>query len=143
MALLLQLLLQAQKVISPRRKFAERARTKKTNYFFKKQKWGTTCRRVGITIHEQHFSPNNCAVFLDPSAPFASFFLLCVRGNRRILTFHVVPIARDVSRRLDEILHTATHLEVVLASLEEEQRFQQLRGLGASLSAIVKPYLGF
>mmetsp|Transcript_25576 Transcript_25576/g.41264 ORF Transcript_25576/g.41264 Transcript_25576/m.41264 type:complete len:714 (-) Transcript_25576:92-2233(-) len=100
-------------------------------------------RRVGITIHEQHFSPNNCAVFLDPSAPFASFFLLCVRGNRRILTFHVVPIARDVSRRLDEILHTATHLEVVLASLEEEQRFQQLRGLGASLSAIVKPYLGF
>eukprot|EP00466_Bigelowiella_natans_P013306 jgi/Bigna1/75369/fgenesh1_pg.34_\ len=49
-------------------------------------------RRVGITIHEQHFSPNNCAVFLDPSAPFASFFLLCVQGTEEYLHFTSSPL---------------------------------------------------
>lgn len=99
-------------------------------------------RTQNINIHDQHFSPNNCAITIDPTQPYASFFMLCTRRNRRVLSYHVLPIQRGVADRVGAVLGQAQHLEVVLSTLEADSA-QPCRALAERLGGVIKPFLGF
>ncbi|GAB5359356.1 hypothetical protein AAMO2058_000537100 [Amorphochlora amoebiformis] len=99
-------------------------------------------REQEVCIHDRHFSPNNCVILVDRAAAYASFFLLASYDDRRVISFHILPIQERVARALEGVTSTASHVEVVLESLVQS-RTHAVRLIGEKLSGLIHPFLGF